>query len=113
MLDDAISQTVAFCQERDIDLPSIIHEKETFKNIAQFEQFADVLLGLDEWRQSFYVYDNTVSSLYEACKPEIFKQAPRPFIAVIQYLRGVIDMHIEQADIDEISQKYLSCWMKV
>jgi len=26
-------------------------------------------------------------------------------IAVIQYLRGVIDMHIEQADIDEISQK--------
>ncbi len=105
LLDEAITQTIAFCKERDIDLLSIVREKETFKNIAQFEQFADVLLSLDEWRKSFYVYDNTVSSLYEACKPEIFKQAPRPLIAVIQYLRGVIDMHIKQADIDEVSQK--------
>ena len=105
LLDDAISQAVAFCKERDIDLQSIVDGKNTFKNIAQFEQYANVLLSLDEWRQSFYVYDNTVSSLYEACKPEIFKQAPRPLIAVIQYLRGVIDMHVEQADIDEISQK--------
>jgi type I restriction enzyme R subunit len=46
-----------------------------------------------------------VSSLYEACKPEIFKQAPRRLIPVIQYLRGVIDMHVDQADIDAISQK--------
>ncbi|MEE8059115.1 MAG: type I restriction endonuclease subunit R [Pseudomonadales bacterium] len=105
LLDDAITQTVAFCQERDIDLHAIAREKHTFKNIAQFEQYADLLLSLDEWRKSFYVYDNTVSSLYEACKPEIFKQAPRPLIAVIQYLRGVIDTHVEQADIDEISQK--------
>jgi len=105
LLDDAISQAVAFCKERDIDLQSIADRKDTFKNIAQFEQYANVLLSLDEWRQSFYVYDNTVSSMYEACKPEIFKQAPRPIIAVIQYLRGVIDMHVEQADIDEISQK--------
>ena len=105
LLDDAISQTVAFCKERGIDLQSIVDGKYIFKNIAQFEQYANELLSLDEWRQSFYVYDNTVSSLYEACKPEIFKQAPRPLIAVIQYLRGVIDMHVEQADIDEISQK--------
>ena len=105
LLDDAINQAVAFCHERDIDLQSIIMEKDTFKNIALFEQYADVLLSLDEWRKSFYVYDNTVSSLYEACKPEIFKQPPRPLIAVIQYLRGVIDTHVAQADIDEISQK--------
>jgi len=105
LLDDAIVQAVAFCKEREIDLESIANEKDIFKNIAQFEQYADILLSLDEWRKSFYVYDNTVSSLYEACKPEIFKQAPRPLIAVIQYLRGVIDMHVEQADIDDISQK--------
>ena len=51
------------------------------------------------------MYDNTQSSLCEACKPEIFNLAPRPLIAVIQYLRRIIDMHVEQADIDEISQK--------
>ena len=105
LLDDAIAQTVAFCTERNIDLVAVANQKDTFKNITQFEYWADILLSLDDWRKSFYVYDNTVSSLYEACKPEIFKQAPRPLIAVIQYLRGVLDMHVEQADIDDISQK--------
>jgi len=105
LLDAAIAQTVAFCNEREINLESIAKQKDIFKNIAQFEQYADTLLSLDEWRKSFYVYDNTVSSLYEACKPEIFKQEARPLIAVIQYLRGVIDMHVDQADIDDISQK--------
>lgn len=105
LLDEAIAQAVSFCKERDIDLESIVKDGDTFKNIAQFEQFADILLSTDEWRKSFYVYDNTVSSLYEACKPEIFEQAPRRLIAVIQYLRGVIDMHLEQADIEKVSQK--------
>ncbi len=105
LLDDAIGQAEAFCKARDIDLARIVQEGDTFKNIAQFEQFADTLLSLDEWRKSFYVYENTVSGLYEACKPEIFEQTPRPLIAVMQYLRGVIDMHVEQADIDTVSQK--------
>lgn len=105
LLDEAIAQAVSFCKERDIDLENIVKGGDIFKNIAQFEQFADTLLSKDEWRKSFYVYDNTVSGLYEACKPEIFEQAPRKLIAVIQYLRGVIDMHVEQADIETVSQK--------
>ncbi|THB74083.1 MAG: type I restriction endonuclease subunit R [Gammaproteobacteria bacterium] len=105
LLDDAISQTVSFCNERNINLQSIVDKKDIFKNIAQFKEFADTLLSLDEWRKSFYVFDNTVSALYEACKPEIFNQKPRPLIAVIQYLRGVVDMSVGQADIDAASQK--------
>jgi len=105
LLDDAIDQTVDFCNEREIDLQAITIEEETFKNISLFEHYADILLSRDEWRKSFYVYDNTVASLYEACKPEIFKQTPRPLVAVIGYLRGVIDMHVAQADIDEVAQK--------
>ena len=105
LLDEAIAQAVGFCKERDIDLDGIVNGGDTFKNIAQFEQFANTLLSSDEWRKSFYVYDNTVSSLYEACKPEIYEQAPRLLIAVIQYLRGVIDMHVEQADIETVGQK--------
>lgn len=105
LLDDAIAQAIAFCKERDIDLQSIANEKNIFKNISQFEEYADILLSLDDWRKSFYVYDNTVSSLYEACKPEIFKLPSRPLIAVIQYLRGVIDTHVAQVDIDDVSQK--------
>lgn len=105
LLDDAIVQADAWCRERDINLHAIADDKNTFKNIALFEQYADILLSLDEWRKSFYVYDNTVSSLYEACKPEVLGQKPRPLIAVIQYLRGVVDMHIDQADIDTVTEK--------
>lgn len=105
LLDEAIAQTLAWCNEHEINLSTITDQDNTFKNIALFEQFADVLLSKDDWRKTFYVYDNTVSSLYEACKPEVLSQKPRPLIAVIQYLRGVVDMHIEQADIDEVTEK--------
>jgi len=105
LLDDAIAQTLAFCKERDIDLQTITLEGGTFKNIAKFNEYADILLSLDDWRKSFYVFDNTVSSLYEACKPEIFEQPMRPEVAVIQFLRGVVDSLVQQADVDEISQK--------
>ena len=105
LLNDSIAQTIAFCNKHNIDLGSILNENNTFKNITKFEEYADTLLQFDEWRKNFYVFDNTVSSLYEACKPEIFKQPPRHIIAVIQYLRGVIDTHIERADIDEVNQK--------
>ncbi|MFW2374532.1 MAG: type I restriction enzyme endonuclease domain-containing protein [Gammaproteobacteria bacterium] len=105
LLDDAIAQTLAFCNERDIDLHSITLEGGTFKNIVKFNEYADILLSLDDWRKSFYVFDNTVSSLYEACKPEIFEQPVRPEIAVIQFLRGVVDSLVQQADIEAVSQK--------
>jgi type I restriction enzyme, R subunit len=105
LLDEAIAQTLAFCNERNIDLQAIVMEQGTFKNIAKFNEYADILLSMDEWRKSFYVYDNTVSSLYEACKPEIFRQAPRLEIAVIQFLRGVIASLVEQVDIESVEQK--------
>ncbi|MDO8417686.1 MAG: type I restriction endonuclease subunit R [Agitococcus sp.] len=105
LLDDAIAETLTFCQAHDIDLQAIIASGDTFKSINKFKEYADILLGLDEWRKSFYVYNNTVLSLYEACKPEIFKHRQRPEVAVIQYLRGVVDSYIERVDIDEVSQK--------
>ncbi|MFO1370306.1 MAG: type I restriction endonuclease subunit R [Marinagarivorans sp.] len=105
LLDDAITQANAWCKEQGINLQAIAEGDNTFKHISLFAQYADVLLSCDEWRKTFYVYDNTISSLYEACKPEVLSQKPRPLIPVIQYLRGVVDMHIEQADIDSITQK--------
>jgi type I restriction enzyme R subunit len=105
LLDDAIEQTVIFCQERKVYLDKIIEQDEIFKNVALFEEYADILFSCDEWRKSFNVYDNTVSSLYEACKPEIFKQPPRLLFPVIQYLRGIIDAHLEHVDIEEVCQR--------
>lgn len=104
LLDGAIAQGVAFCKAHDIDLASLLVTKDTFKNLEQFKQFADALLQKDEWRKAFIVYDNTISSLYEACKPEILTE-PRPMVCVFQYLRGVIDSIIDRTNIDTVSQR--------
>ena len=105
LLDDAVEQGLAFCNEHGIQLNDVLDEKEVFKKIQKFREFADILLERDDSRKAFYVYDNTITSLYEACKPEILSKEPRPVIFVFQYLRDVIDSIIEQQDIDEISLK--------
>lgn len=109
LLDDAIEEAFAFCHEKEIPLQEILEDDEVFKKLGRFNSYADVLLTNDEWRKSFNVYENTITSLYEACKPEIMgrgKQQTRlRKVAAFQYLRGVIDSLIEQVDIDAISLK--------
>ena len=104
LLDSAIDQGLDFCRGHNIGLESVLNLQDTFKNLEQFKQFADTLLQKDEWRKTFVVYDNTITSLYEACKPEILHK-PRPLIFVFQYLRGVIDSVIERTSVDSISLK--------
>jgi type I restriction enzyme, R subunit len=105
LLDDALEQGSVFCLERDIDLEALLSSIEVFKNIEQFSDFANKLLEKDEYKKQFFVYENTVSSLYEACKPEILADNARPLVFVFQYLRGVIDSIVGQADIDKVKQK--------
>ncbi|MCP4417714.1 MAG: type I restriction endonuclease subunit R, partial [Chloroflexi bacterium] len=68
LLDDALAQGVAFCLEKGIDLEGLSRSDEVFKNLNQFKQFANILLQKDDWRKGFFVYDNTITALYEACK---------------------------------------------
>ena len=104
LLDDALAQGITFCQNKGIDLESLNKSDEVFKNLAQFQAYADILLSKDDWRKEFTVYENTISALYEACRPEILqKQHWRPLVSFFQYLRGVLDAIIQQQDIDSIS----------
>lgn len=108
LLDDAIEQGLAFCNEKDIALREVLGSDDVFKKLGRFNIFADALLANDESRKAFNVYENTVTSLYEACKPEIMgrgKQNRVREVAAFQYLRGVIDSLIERKDIDAISLK--------
>jgi type I restriction enzyme R subunit len=81
----------------------VLGGEDVFKNIGRFYKYADTLLGNDEWRKTFNIYENTISSLYEACKPEILGQDKGRFVAVFHYLRGVMDSIIDQQDIDAVS----------
>jgi len=102
LLEDAVAQGKEFCREKDIDVDFLLNSKDVFKNVSYFKEYADILLSQDEWRKGFAVYENTIVSLYEACKPEILGSPVVRTVAVFQYLRGVVDAIIEQKDIDAV-----------
>ena len=102
LLEDSVTQGKEFCREKDIDIDFLLQSKDVFKNVSYFKEYADMLLSQDEWRKGFAVYENTITSLYEACKPEILGSPVVRAVAVFQYLRGVVDAIIEQKDIDAV-----------
>ncbi|KAA0071701.1 type I restriction endonuclease subunit R [Rhodanobacter sp. T12-5] len=105
LLDEAIAQGRTFCAERGVELDNVLAQANVFEKVGEFGRFADTLLGNDEWRRSFNVYENSISALYEACKPEILGRPVARQVAVFQYLRGVIDSAIGEADIDEVARR--------
>jgi type I restriction enzyme R subunit len=105
LLTDAIEQARAFCAERDITIDTALTADDVFKQVSLFESWADTLLSKDEWRQSFNIFENTITALYEACKPEILGDPIVRKVALFQYLRGVIDSVIQQQDIDSVTRK--------
>jgi type I restriction enzyme, R subunit len=108
LLDGALDEGRMFCAGFGIDLEEVLGKEELFKNIESFNSFANKILEKDEWRKQFTVYENTVTGLYEACKPEILSDSARPLVAVFQYLRGVIDSIVQQQDIDSARRKIAS-----
>jgi type I restriction enzyme R subunit len=103
LLDDAIAQGMVYSSGLGIDLGALLKSKDIFKNIGAFEEYANKLLAKDDYRKSFAVYENTITGLYEACKPEILGSPVVRSVAAFQYLRGVLDAIIEQTDIDAVA----------
>lgn len=105
LLHQAVDEGFAFCRTNGVDLETIILESDIFKNIERFKSFANTLLGNEEQRKAFSVYENTITALYEAAKPEIIGNKIVRSVAAFEYLRGVIDAIIEQQDVDKISRR--------
>ncbi|MBU2515346.1 type I restriction endonuclease subunit R [bacterium] len=105
LLDDALKEGQAFCTKIGIEIAGVLDSDDTFKNIGAFQAFADIILGKDEWKQEFNIYENTISSIYEACKPEILSKQKRPLVFVFQYLRGVIDGFTGTDDVESARQR--------
>ena len=106
LLDESIQATKGFCKNHDVDLDKILASEETFSKMELFDDYADILLAKDEVRKEFNVYDNTCFGLYEACRPDILKYREKyRIVEVIHYLRGVIDSHVGQANIERAEQR--------
>jgi len=105
LLDAAIAQGTAFCAEQAIDIDQALKRDDVFRKVGLFRAWADSLLATDDLRKLFQVYSNTITSLYEACKPEVLGRPVVRQVAVFQYLRGVIDSILGQQDLDSVVQK--------
>ena len=65
LLDDAITQATNFAESVGVRIGKLLKTTDVFKNVEQFKEYADILLTKDEWRQTFYVYENTLVVLEE------------------------------------------------
>lgn len=100
LLDDAIEQCEAFCSSKSIHIDKALESDDIFKKVELFEGWANTLLEKDDWRKSYNVYENTITGLYEASKPEILGKPVVRIVAIFQYLRGVISSIVQQQDIE-------------
>lgn len=106
LLQQAIDACVEYCKTFDIDLSKILAENIVFEKIGLFSEFANVILQTEEQKKQFFVYDNTVEALYEACRPEISQRREEFRMRdVIHYLRNVIDGKAEQSNIENAKRK--------
>ncbi len=106
-LEASIVEGVKFMNAHGLNIREIIDSREIFKNLAEFNQFADALSRTEELKKEFSVYQTALTSFYEACKPDIlteellrespyrgkFKRAKETF----EYLRKIIDRKREDA----------------
>ena len=103
---ETIDITKTFCLAHGVDLSRVIDTEDTFKNISLFEEFADVLVSNDEVRNEYRVYANTVSSIYEALRPDIFQMKFNPsYKEAILYLKDIIDGKIRPDKIEKAKSR--------
>ena len=105
LLDGAIEQALTHCDVNGIGLRGLLSKGDVFERLGVFNQLADTLLTHDELRRTFYVYENTVSSLYEACKPEVLGLGKTRTVAALAYLRGIAEALVEQQDIGAVAAR--------
>src|SRR2546423_10244392 len=115
-LDAAIDEGVKFMNRHNLPIQEIIGSTETFKNLSQFNAFADALSKTEELKKEFSVYQTAITSFYEACKPDILTEELLPESLyrgkykrtkeAFEYLRKIINRkRDDEGNLDEARDK--------
>jgi type I restriction enzyme R subunit len=107
LLEEVIAEAKLYCKGLGADIDQILNLGEKgFKNIELFRDYADLILVKDEYRKQLGLYVNTIVSLYDSAKPEVFDL---PLIKmgrdVFQYLKDVVDRKTDQDEAVERAKK--------
>ncbi len=105
-LQQVIDMTLSFCSVHGIDLLHVVTDKNVFKNLSLFEDFANIIVGNDEIKNEFKVLANSVDSLYESLRPDIFRMDfDAQYKEAILYLRGIVEGKIRPEKIEKAKQR--------
>jgi type I restriction enzyme R subunit len=98
LLQEAIADAKAYCKGLDADIDEILMLGERgFKEVELFDAYADKLLAKDDYRKQLGLYVNTIVSLYDSAKPEIYDHMEiKKNRDVLEYLRKVVDRQVDQ-----------------
>ena len=107
LLEQAIVEAKVYCKELGAEIDQILNLGEKgFKDIELFQEYANILLTKDEYKKQLGLYVNTIVSLYDSAKPEVYDF---PLIKknrdVFQYLRDVVDRNVDQDEAVERAKK--------
>lgn len=101
LLDQTIDETYKFCKKLGIDFDKILEIDEAFSRISLFEEYLNILLDKDEYKEEFKVYTNLCRNIYEASKPEVFeKRWNNKYFTIIFYLDDMFKAAVRDVNID-------------
>lgn len=115
-LEAAITEGIKFLENRELVIQPILNSTDTFENIGLFKDYADKLSKTQELKKEFVVYQNAITSFYQACKPEILEENDLPnnphkgkykrIKDAFEYLRKIIDRQSDdQGNIEGAKEK--------
>jgi type I restriction enzyme R subunit len=107
LLHQGIAEAKAYLNDLDADMDAILDLGEKgFSEVELFQEYANLILSKDEHKKQLGLFVNTIVSLYDSAKPEIYaypeiKKARDAF----EYLKKVVDRHVDQDEAIERAKK--------
>jgi type I restriction enzyme, R subunit len=107
LLQEVIAEAKTYCKTLGADVDRILDLGEKgFKEIELFQEYANRILAKDEYRKQLALYVNTIVSLYDSAKPEVYDiSLIKKNRDVFQYLRDVVDRNVDQDEAVERAKK--------
>ncbi len=100
-LDNTIEETDKFCKELGISFDKILEIDDVFPRISLFEEYLDILLDNDEYKEKFKIYSNLCRNIYDSSKPEVFEIGwDSRYLSIIFYLDDMMQVAVREENIE-------------
>jgi len=107
ILEAGIAEAKAYCKDLGADIDAILDLGEkSFSEVELFRDYANLILQKDTYKKQLSLYVNTIISLYDSSKPDIYDY---PIIKkdkeVFEYLRKVVERLTDKDEAIERAKK--------